>query len=155
MKSLQEILAKLSEDKPTRQYVLDIDPDHLLQFVPYDKVGYYLKPDVTEEEWEEYYRPLNKGNVIGCMEQYMKHAWERCLKGGVQSSRITIRIYHAWLWILEDTKTIAYLLDPKNYSCYGAPILLAICRNYNWNYKDFIDKWELDTARNFLLGKGC
>lgn len=155
MKSLQKILNKVSEDKPTLEYILDFNTDYLLQFMPYEKVGYYLKPDVTSEEWEEYYRPLKRGNVIGVMEDYMKHAWEICLQGGLNSSRRIINHYHAWLWILEDEESIEFLLGFNNFACFGAPILHHICEKYNWELKSMIEDWQIEKAKNFIEGVGC
>jgi len=155
MKTLKELLNKLSEDKPTREHILDFNTDQLLQFVPYDKVGYFLKPDVTEEEWEEYYRPLKRGNVIGVMDDYMKHAWDICLKGDLNSSRQVMSHYHAWLWILEDEGLIEFLLNPDNFACYGAPILEFICKKYNWDFRDLIEGWQGKTASDFVKGEGC
>lgn len=155
MKSLQELLNKVSEDKPTREHILDFNTDQLLQFTPYPEVGYFLKPDVTEEEWEQYYRPLKRGNVIGVMEDYMKHAWDICLKGGLHSSRQVITHYYAWLWILEDTEAIKFLLDFANFACFGAPILQYICKKYNWDVKSFMEKWQYEKAQSFIEGTGC
>ena len=155
MKSLLELQTKASEETPTRGHILDFNTDQLLQFVPFNEVGYYLKPDVTEEEWEQYYRPLKRGNVIGVMEDYMKHAWDICLKGGLQSSRTVITYYHSWLWILEDTEAIQFLLDTDNFACFGAPILHHICERYNWGVKSFMEKWQYKQARVFIEGKGC
>ena len=155
MKSLQQLLNKLSEDQSTLTNVLDFNNEDLLQFLPFDKVGYYLKPDVTGEEWEGYYRPLKRGNVIGIMSEYMKLAWEYCLARRKKSARITIRHYHAWLWILEDEGSIEFLLDDKNYACYGTPILYHICEKYNWELKSLIENWQIDTAKNFIEGVGC
>ena len=154
MKSLLELQAKASEGKPTRGHILDFNTDQLLQFLPYPEM-WNLKPDVTAEEWEQYYRPLKRGNVIGIMEDYMKHAWDICLKGGLHSSRMVITHYHAWLWILEDTEAIEFLLDTDNFACFGAPILQHICEKYNWELKSMMEKWEIEKAKNFIEGVGC
>ena len=155
MKTLQELLNKVSEDKPTREHILDFNTDDLLQFVPFDEAGYFLKPDVTKEEWNGYYRPLKRGNVIGVMEDYMKHAWEICLQKGSKSPRQVISHYHAWLWILEDEEAIEFLLDPDNFDCFGIPILHYICEKYNWGVKSFMEKWQYKQVQVFIEGVGC
>ena len=154
MKSLQELLTKVSEDKPTREHILDFNTDQLLQFMPYPEM-WDLKPDVTKEEWEQYYRPLKRGNVIGIMENYMKHAWDICLKRGLHSSRKVITHYHAWLWILDDYKTIKFLLTPDNFACFGAPILQCICEVYKWDFTDFVENWQCEMAQAYIEGEGC
>lgn len=155
MKSLTEILAKVSESHTVLDTVTDFHFDSLLQFIPFKKAKRFLKKETTAEEFEEYYRPLNEGNIIGVMEQYMKFAWEMCLDRHMISARSTIAHYHAWLWIIDDDKTLEFLKDDNNFACFGAPILKCICDRYQWYYKDFIENWRLETTIEFIKGIGC
>ena len=85
----------------------------------------------------------------------MKFAWEKCLSSRGLSSCRSLAHYKAWLWILEDQETIDFLDDEGNYPCFGAPILQYICNKYNWDFKDLIEPWQLETATKFIDGKGC
>lgn len=155
MKSLQQLLDKVDEEPEESASVFDFDTNDLLQFVPWSEAQDYLKCTVTNEEWEIYFRPLNKGNVIGCMEDYMKIAWEICLNTSGLSSCRTLAHYKAWLWIIEDQETIDFLDNADNYPCFGAPILKYICGKYNWDPVDFIEKHDRVIYRHFIKGKGC
>lgn len=155
MKSIIDLLNKINEEGEPGKTSLDFLYNDLLQFLPFNIAKDYLSKETTAEEWEMYYRPLKKGNVIGLMESYMSTAWDSCLNKRPTSSSTSLAHYKTWLWILEDQESIDYLNIEENYTCFGAPILKYICDRYGWNLTTFIEEWEREHAQQFIQGKGC
>lgn len=155
MKTLTEILVRYREPSGPFDDLMDFNTDDLLQFMPYEIASEFLKDTAASEDWDNFYRPLSKENVITQMREYMPFAWEKCTgERGISSTR-SIAHYHAWLWILEDKEALEFLLDEDNYPCFGAPILKYICDKYSFDYNTFLEPYNKETADSFIKGEGC
>lgn len=155
MKTVNQLLEKYADDYSEIDNVLIFHYNDLMQFVPYKKALPHLKEKVTPAEWGEYYLKLSKNNVKKVMKQYMSFAWEKvCGHRGISATR-NLAHFKAWLWILEEYRLITFLDNPRNFPCYGAPVLAEICKRFNWDHWGFISPRYRETATQFIEGKGC
>lgn len=128
MRTDEEIVAhvkKVSEGFDLFSTVAD-----LIVYLPYKHAKQFLKEGVTEEDWEESYRPLTREAVIKEIINYMDFAIGKA-EGhrGISADR-SIEHYKRWVWLLGDDDLLEFLEDSDNYENYGAPMLKKICETY-------------------------
>ena len=149
MKTIDEVFVKCK----TSDSILGFEVDALLTFIPFEQVKPFLRDDATEEEWNKAYKPLTVKNVLAEMEEYMEFAWGKVEDHrGISASR-SVEKMQAWLWVLDDTKTLQFAEDDSNYENYGAPILMKICEIYGFTIPD--DEGIHNMAQGKPYHDGC
>lgn len=119
----------------------------LITRLSFAKAKPYLKPEAKEAEWEV--RPRDRESVIAEMREYMDFAWEKALgHRGISAGR-SIDHFKAWLWLLGDDETKAFLDGDENYSQYGVPCLKKVCDVYGFKMPDD------EAAKNMAEGRPC
>jgi hypothetical protein len=103
-----------------------------IEYLSFEEAKEFLKPEVTKEEWEQ--TPLVREEIIAKMIKYMEFALSKADgHRGISSGR-SVEHFINWLWLLDDTETLAFAQDDSNYTNYGCPILKKICEKYGIEY---------------------
>jgi hypothetical protein len=119
----------------------------LVSVLPYEEAKEYLKPSITEAEWQPTAR--DRKSVIEQMRDYMEFALEKAIDHRGLSANRSINHFQAWLFLLGDDALLQFAEDSGNYKNYGMPILKAICDKYQFAFP------ATDAAINMASGKQC
>jgi hypothetical protein len=127
LRSQEEIAAKYKE---TEGEFLNFAGDVLLPCLDFEHARPFLKPEVTEAEWDkERVRPT-KESVLGELRNYMDFAWGKVEDHrGISASRSVDKL-SAYVWLLGDDATLSEV-EEAGFAQYGAPKLAVICRAYD------------------------
>lgn len=144
MEEIKQRINKISEFD-----ILGISAD-LIVYLPYEDAKEFLKPEITEKEYEEKYRKkYTKDTIVKEIKDYMLFALGKAENHrGISASR-SIEHMCAWLFLLKDDKLLEFAEDDDNYKNYGCPILKKICDKYGIEYPN--DEHMLNMAD----GKKC
>lgn len=112
----------------------------------------FLKDEITPELWASQSKPNTRESIIASMRDYMDFALEKARDHRGISAGRSLDHFRAWLWLLEDEETLAFLDDEKNYPQYGAPCLKKICEVYD--FKEYAEQFE-GSLGNMARGESC
>jgi len=129
LKTKEEVLARITEKK---KEFFDFSLACFCKYLSFDDIKIWLKPEAKKEDWPDIELWPDDQKIIADMRDYMSFAWSKCLDHrGLSASRSVDRMNH-WCWFLgvEDS------IDWDNYAQYGAPILYAICKKFDFPIPD-------------------
>ena len=132
MRTVDEI-AKHYETRRGEDF-LHYEAEVLVPFLPYELAKPWLKPTSQSKDWEQ--AALSEKGVLDTMRRYMEFAWDKALgHRGISASRSICKLA-SWLWLLGDDEMVAFCRNEDNYENYGAPMLMAICKQYGFSIPD-------------------
>src|SRR3990167_8430100 len=121
----------------------------LLCYLDFDHAKEFLKPKTYSDEWNTDVYPLTREKLLADIKDYMAFAWGKVENHrGISASR-SVEKMEAWLWLLEDEKTLSFAKNEANYKNYGAPVLKKICEVYGFAIPDSKE------IQNMTRGERC
>lgn len=135
MRTQEEILARI-EEVASRDW-LGTQRESLIGVLTFANAKQFLKPEVTNDQWE-----LNNDDAVRKEAiEYMEFAWDKANNcRGISAGR-SLDHYTAWLWLLGDDDLWPTLED---YEHYGKPQLRKICEYFGLD----ADQWDDDIRVN-------
>ena len=134
LKTQDEIVDKIIYMQQPSGDFFGVKTGDLLAYLDYEHAKEFLKPEATQEEWEEDYHKLTKKLVLQAMEEYLPFAFGKANgKRGISASR-SLDHYEVWTWLLGDEE-----IDFDNYEFYGKDILVDIAKKYGFSYETLDD----------------
>jgi hypothetical protein len=128
MRTQEEIVARVIEK---RDEFLNFEPEVLIPFLKYEYAKRFLKDEVTVDDWDP--DLLTKEIILSQAKTYMaEYGWDKAENHRGISAGRTVQKMEVWMWLLGNDKMVAVCQDDSMYPQYGAPILKAICKEYNW-----------------------
>lgn len=97
--------------------------DVLAPFVEYQDIRRWLKPEVTQKEWDDDRSIPTVEEAITQMRSYMAFAWEKALDERSLSASRSVEKMEAWCWLIGRDDLAEFAANPDNYPMYGIPIL--------------------------------
>ena len=139
MRTREEIVKKLSGKMDFFGFQATI----LIGYLDYDHAKEFLKGGTTKAEWAECVSENTKECILKEMKGYMSFAWEKANNfRGISAARSMYK-YQAWIWLLGDNYEEKFG-DLSDYEYYGKDHLVAICKEFGWNY----EKWDDGVREN-------
>ena len=132
MKTVKDIIEKLSNYRQKNDIFQDMTISDLVEYLPYNAAEQFLKDEVTSKDWEP--RILIKETVIKEIKDYMPFAVGKAIGERGLSSLRNISHFKNWMWLIEDEDTLEFLNNDGNYSMYGKPMLIEICKKYDIDF---------------------
>lgn len=131
MKTQEEILERYNERKDGDSLGFEVDKyPEWLTFENVKKLG-ILKEDVTEEEWNKYYKEPTYENIMAKMKDYISFAYEKARDQKSISAWRSLAHYQAWIWLLDDGFSDEFNKEVEdNYDNYGISILDILNEKY-------------------------
>lgn len=126
MKTIDEIIKEITQDTS----ILGFRTETLIQFLTFEQAKPFLIETAKKEDWKD--NPLTEESVKEQMKKYMEFAWTKVEDHRGLSANRSIEKMEAFLWILEDDKTLAKVKE-TGYAQYGAPKLKVICERYGFH----------------------
>lgn len=108
------------------------DKDAIVPYLSYENAKDFLKPEVTQEGWDKAKLEIKETVVIEEMRDYMEFAWGKVKDHRGLSANRSVEKMGAWLFVLGEDELVAMTDDDGAYPQYGAPILAAICKKYDF-----------------------
>lgn len=128
-RSQQAIVERIDQQ---RKNFLDFQTEVLINYLDFEHASAYLTDEARSDEWQQS-DASNRAFILDEMKNYMiEFGLPKCLGHRGLSAGRTIDKMRAWLWLLEDETTLAYVSDDDHYQNYGAPMLKRICEQYGF-----------------------
>lgn len=129
----------------------------LLLRLPLRKAERFMAQDHgwVPETWEKAMRKKDHESLVEELEDYFQDACEHSIcHRGIHASR-TVVYYLAWAWLLNDMELFAYLMEPRNYPNYGAPMLMAVAQKYEMLDLMPSNKIDFEVFARMAAGQVC
>lgn len=130
MKTQEEILQRMEEIK--NDDFFGFQRSDLIEYLDFENAKQYLKPEVTEQEWNEREIKSPKEKML----DYMPFAWNKANNQRGLSAARSIDHYRAWLWLDGNEELSQNIAD---YDDYGRPQLRQICDYLGIDYKQYVE----------------
>jgi hypothetical protein len=124
MRTQEELVAKIREEM---KKFLGFGAEVLLPYLDYAHAKEFIKPEITEEKWNENPIDTSEEQARKDMADYMKFAWDKVADHRGISANRSVDKMEAWAWLLGRDDVVA-AMDEAPYENYGAPKLAAVCR---------------------------
>lgn len=105
----------------------------LINFLNYPDAKQYLKKGITKAKWDKLKDKNTRRAILAQMRKYMSFAWDKANNCRGLSADRSINHYRAWIWMLNDG--FLKKLEMIEYEHYGKEKLIAICKQYGWEWK--------------------
>jgi hypothetical protein len=129
-----DILARIDALASGGEDYFGFQGSDLIEFLPFQDAERFLKPEVTEAEWN--LKTPDEDTVKALILDYMPFAWGKANDcRGLSASR-SIEHMKTWLWLLGDD--LGEKLSDI-YQFYGKPCLRLICEKYRWDWRQWDD----------------
>jgi len=139
MRTQEEIVKRFGERKKNDMFGFEIS--EYIKYLDYEHAKPFLKDGTKEKDWEpEKVTPAEK------IKDYMKFAWEKA-NGcrGISAGRSLSHMV-AWLWLDGQDKFLKEWHNLEDYEYYGKPQLIAICKLYGIDWKQYDDGVRTNTG---------
>lgn len=83
--------------------------EDLVLFLPYEYAKEFLKPEVTEIEWEKDVLSLDKELITNKIIDYLPFAFEKAEDERGLSAMRSIEYLKAWLFLFGDTESLEFI----------------------------------------------
>ena len=116
---------------------LGFEVDIYANYMTYEQIKSHAKDDLTEESWGEV-TTLNRDDIIEEMREYITFAFDKAYgERGISANR-SIMHFIAWTWLAGDVVFSTEIEEEydQNYHSYGLPILIKICKHYDFDIPD-------------------
>lgn len=155
VKTTDEIVEHISYMRENHKDILGFRMSVLFRFLKFEDALNldFIQERFDEDEsiqdgWDDDVIEPTRENVIADMVEYMDFALGKAIDHRGLSASRSIEKMTAWLWLLNDEKTLEFAEDDSNYASYGAPILKKICEVYK------IENSQLDSKRFQTMAEG-
>lgn len=145
MRTDQEIIARIKEVE--KLDIFGTEVGDLMNYLPFDSVRSWLKPEVSLDQWEKTRQPHTHENILKEMKDYMPFAVDKATNHRGLSASRSIFHYKAWVWLLGDADYET--VDWDAFQNYGCPILALIGETYG------ITTERSEAFRNMASGRPC
>jgi hypothetical protein len=145
MKTFEEIAQYYNKHKA--EDLLGFTGEVLLAYLPFEHAQPFLIDGAKSEDWPTL--PYTSADVIKDMKEYMAFAWDKAQNHRGISAGRSIEKMCAYLWLLDDERTLIFARSDSNYAQYGVPVLKKICEVYGFPIPDGQD------ILNMAQGKPC
>lgn len=130
MRTQAEIVARITSLKD--EDFFGFETSDLIDYLDYEHAKQYLKPEVTEEQWNK----REQKPPVEAIKGYMNFAWGKANdKRGLSAGR-SVSHFRAWLWLACNDELLNFVNEDDNYAPYGKPILAKISEFYGLPNED-------------------
>lgn len=131
----KEIVKRIKER--AKQDAFGFEVDEYIPFLEYEYAKEFLKDGISKEEWEQDGIPFK--DPVKMIKDYMPFAWKKANdKRGISAWR-SLQHMVAWLWLAGEDEFLKEHNEFQDYEFYGKPQLIAICKKYNIDWKQYDD----------------
>jgi len=116
----------------------------LVEFLTFENAKAFLKPEVTEEQWADTYKPVTLENITLAIKDYMPFAWEKANDCRGLSANRSINHMEAWIWLTADQDLIDGL-EAVPYEHYGKEKLIFVCEKFGIDWEALDDGVRTNT----------
>lgn len=135
MRTQDEIVRKLESVKDSDP--LGFKTSDLIGYLDFENAKPHLKPETTEEQWNESRLPSDRESILRQMADYMPFAWSKANgQRGISAAR-SMAHFAIWTWMAGDGELFGDKLEEYNF--YGKPHLKALSAHYGWDFDNLDD----------------
>lgn len=116
----------------------------LVEFLTFENAKPFLRPDVTEESWNEIRKDATLENIKLAVADYMPFAWEKANNCRGISAQRSIDHMKAWLWLTGDDKALDDL-EAVQYEHYGKEKLIFVAEYFGLDWSGWDDGVRTNT----------
>jgi hypothetical protein len=152
MRTVGEIIERIKVER--QNDILGLSIGDLIGVLTFEEAEKIRAEDITKDDWGVVLS-REPGKVKERLVDYLPFAIEKVLDHRGISADRSVSHMRNYVWLIGDEEALKFVENHSNYPQYGAPVLKYLADRYGFNYKNILNKKELNMFLNMSKGLPC